>query len=829
MDEIYSIIRSTDSGPMSLNCAFFNEMRNGYNRGYALLFVLDGTMEIRCEDQRFLLKKEDIILVNDGTPYSAKSDDGASVLVLRMNLHSFLVAKHPPRFSCNSSNDPDHTRFRNLKRLLAELVKSNTSFDAADHQYVNLSLMFAILNELQTHFPADVQEKTGNRKQQQRIVELFQYIDEHYQEGLTLKDIASHVGLTVPYLSSFFEKHIGMTFLSYYNELRLAKAMNDLMGTEKSIEDVALSNGFTDPRSFVNAFKKKYGELPSVYRKGFQRGQGRIDYRRARSGGKRFENHLTILAQYLKPVEDSQGERIEGEDTPKKTLVRDNVNVTNVIGSLKHTFKTFTSVGRAKELLYSDVQEMLKELQNDVGFEFIKFHGLLSDDMLVYRENEDGEATYSFVLVDKVIDFLLSIKLKPLIEFSFMPKDLAGPGTHEVYASPFYIGGPKSFAKWGNLIDALMAHLVDRYSARVVRTWLFSVWNEPDTTTSLFGLPNDEDFFRMYKIAYEIVKKYSAQCKVGTPSLIYSYRVYQPWLKKFIKWCLANACRPDFINIHYYDNDFTVSQIDAHRPAHPVHSRLNIDPDSFGKAIVDIKRYFKDLGLEDLPVYMTEWNLTVSHRNLLNDTCFKSCYLAKNLLENYDALNSFGYWVLTDFIEETQPSSQEFHGGLGLFTHNKIKKPHYYTFELLNRLGNSLIEKGPGYFISKRHGCVQVFLYNYEHFNHLFASGEEFDANYLDRYTPFSSFGKMDVSLRLVGFTAKRVHLVSRIVNQKFGSAFDMWASMSAPKMDEELIAYLRRICVPKIDFKDIDAIDGSVEIKALLEPLEIRLIEIRY
>ena len=101
------------------------------------------------------------------------------------------------------------------------------------------------------------------------------------------------------------------------------------------------------------------------------------------------------------------------------------------------------------------------------------------------------------------------------------------------------------------------------------------------------------------------------------------------------------------------------------------------------------------------------------------DTCFKSCYLTKNLLENYDELDSFGYWVLTDWIEETQPSKEQFHGGLGLFTQDGIKKPHYYAFDFMNKLGDLLIDKGNGYFITKSYGKIQILLYNYEHFNHL--------------------------------------------------------------------------------------------------------------
>ena len=122
------------------------------------------------------------------------------------------------------------------------------------------------------------------------------------------------------------------------------------------------------------------------------------------------------------------------------------------------------------------------------------------------------------------------------------------------------------------------------------------------------------------------------------------------------------------MNVNYYDNDFNLETISSHTPAHPAHSRLNKDENAFQKCIHLIKYLFDNNGIGNLPIYLTEWNLTVSHRNLLNDTCFKSCYLAKNLLENYDALDSFGYWVLTDLNEEIQISPEEFHGGLGLFT-----------------------------------------------------------------------------------------------------------------------------------------------------------------
>ena len=66
-----------------------------------------------------------------------------------------------------------------------------------------------------------------------------------------------------------------------------------------------------------------------------------------------------------------------------KELVVSDIPVTETLTPLRHTFKTFTSVGRAAELLDRNIQEMLIDLQKNVGFRYIKFHGILSDDMMV--------------------------------------------------------------------------------------------------------------------------------------------------------------------------------------------------------------------------------------------------------------------------------------------------------------------------------------------------------------------------------------------------------------------------------------------------------------
>ena len=67
--------------------------------------------------------------------------------------------------------------------------------------------------------------------------------------------------------------------------------------------------------------------------------------------------------------------------------------------------------GRAAEGLRADFQKLLLQLQREIGFSYVRFHGIFHDDMAVYREDEAGEPAFWFGYVDSLMDFLLSAGL----------------------------------------------------------------------------------------------------------------------------------------------------------------------------------------------------------------------------------------------------------------------------------------------------------------------------------------------------------------------------------------------------------------------------------
>jgi xylan 1,4-beta-xylosidase len=129
----------------------------------------------------------------------------------------------------------------------------------------------------------------------------------------------------------------------------------------------------------------------------------------------------------------------------------------------------------ATTALRSDWQEMLRRCRHDIGFRYVRFHGIFDDDMSVAIKNLlDSKPVLSFVNIDKIFDFLLSIDMKPFVEIGFMPKCLAG-GTKTIFHYRGNVTPPKDYDEWAWFISEFADHLIRRYGLDEVRQWFFEV------------------------------------------------------------------------------------------------------------------------------------------------------------------------------------------------------------------------------------------------------------------------------------------------------------------------------------------------------------------
>lgn len=535
-------------------------------------------------------------------------------------------------------------------------------------------------------------------------------------------------------------------------------------------------------------------------------------------------NYLHLLTHYA-PVTDSfyNAQSV----TFQKEINIGEVNVSMPIKTLRHTFKKFISVGRAKELLNFHIQEMLKDIQENIGYEFIKFHGILSDDMMVVSRSQDGKLHFHYTLVDMAMDFILSIGLKPMIQLSFMPSELASDPDKQIFYIPFNTSPPQNMDEWNLLIKNFTLHLLKRYGEREVLSWPFTVWNEPITPTIMFGFGNDTAFFNFYKNTFDTVKSVHSKIRFGSPSLLYMEHLgNEQWLRYFLEWTKINHCFPEFINLHYYADILpNENRSFGMAPTSSFPKRT----DDFSLWIGSIRKILNECGAGSLPHYLTEWNFTFSHRNLINDTCFKSCYILKNLLRNYDRLDSFGYWTLTDLLEENALPDSLFHGGLGLYTMNGLRKNVFYSFYFTNMLGDEFLACDEGYFITRKGNDYQIITYNYVHYGDLFASGELYDITETNRYSTFDMSVKIQFNLELKAINNGSYEMREYFVNRENGSAFDLWVKSGAMDMDAKDTELFKGMCVPGYH-KELRLVEkNKLHYAPILEPLEIRFAEIRF
>jgi xylan 1,4-beta-xylosidase len=336
--------------------------------------------------------------------------------------------------------------------------------------------------------------------------------------------------------------------------------------------------------------------------------------------------------------------------------------------------------GRIGLALRAEYREQLAMIQEQIGFRWIRGHGLFNEDMAIYQEykTESGEVVpeYNFTYVDLVMDSYLKLGIRPFLELGFMPWALASADQ-----SVFYWKGnvtpPKDYDRWNGLVKATLTHLIERYGAAEVTAWPVEVWNEPNLKHFWSG--DRQAYFRMFRETIGTVKSVDARFRVGGPAICGVDDV--SWLKDFLNFCRDEKLPLDFVTRHLYD--ISLPQTDG-RYGYP-----RINPLSRACAETERSRQIIDSYPEfrGMEMHITEFNTSYSPRTPLHDTNLNAAYVAYLLSRLGDDCASYAYWTFGDVFEEQGVPFTPFHGGFGLIANRNIRKPTFWTFKFFKDLG----------------------------------------------------------------------------------------------------------------------------------------------
>jgi xylan 1,4-beta-xylosidase len=373
-------------------------------------------------------------------------------------------------------------------------------------------------------------------------------------------------------------------------------------------------------------------------------------------------------------------------------------NLAEITTSFPHFWEHTVGSDHAPVALRADWQRQLQLCHSELAFQYVRFHGLLSDDMGTVVQDKD-KLIYSFFNTDQVFDFLLSIGMKPFVELSFMPKALAS-GNKTVFSYKANVTPPRDYRQWANLINRLVSHWVDRYGRAEVREWFFEVWNEPNLRS--FWTGTQRDYFKLYRYTAEAIKKIDASFRVGGPATAKS-----DWIETFVDFCERNKVPADFISTHQYPTDGFESDDDI---------EIQLFKSQRGimrEAAQDTRRYARGR-----PVYYTEWNSSSNPKDPLHDDSYAAAFAVSTIMEARGLVEGYSFWTFSDIFGENQFPSMPFHGGFGLLNLHGIPKPTYRAFELLHNIGNeqSLVDglhETVDCSVLRKDSIVTVLLTNY--------------------------------------------------------------------------------------------------------------------
>lgn len=215
----------------------------------ALSFRLKGNADYQHENQSYHVEKYDILFVPANYDYTIKANTAEEVLVI----HFFIENSNFQKLECFSPSNPDV--FLRLFQEMCNVWRSKPiGFEAR-----LLSLFYKIAEQI------EIQAYNQSLYlAPPKLQSALDYFHEHFADPeINVASCAKHINTSTVYLRKIFHSALHTTPLKYLNNLRMDYAIGLLKTGYYSIEEIASSSGFYDPKYFSSLYKQRTGVLPS--------------------------------------------------------------------------------------------------------------------------------------------------------------------------------------------------------------------------------------------------------------------------------------------------------------------------------------------------------------------------------------------------------------------------------------------------------------------------------------------------------------------------------------------------------------------------------------
>ncbi len=234
---------------------------------YFFMHAYDDLCKVKINNKIITSNKGKLYAISPGVIHHEIVDDSFSryvAIMIEQNFFDSICLKYRVKdfqpFICKEFDSPP-----SLTSLIRDFIIETENKLPGHNELVDaigLRICHALIRSIFKF--GDSIQKVSSRMD---IEDVIQYMNSHYNESITIDDLASVMNRSTSAFMRIFKQETGMSPVELLIQIRLERARKLLLATDQSVTDIAFACGFNSSSHFATSFLKKYSINPRDYKK----------------------------------------------------------------------------------------------------------------------------------------------------------------------------------------------------------------------------------------------------------------------------------------------------------------------------------------------------------------------------------------------------------------------------------------------------------------------------------------------------------------------------------------------------------------------------------